>query len=86
MVVLAIVVGVCVLLLIAGLLAPRLSRRLQRGTDRTLGFGAWISHHAPGKLGRWLARPWQLSRRAADRSAETGREGRRELKDATDTD
>jgi hypothetical protein len=80
MVVLGIVLVVCVLLLIAGLVAPRLSRRLQRGTDETLSFGAWISQHAPGKLGRWLAKPFHLSRKAADRSAQTGREGHRELR------
>jgi hypothetical protein len=73
-----IVLAVCLLLLVAGFLAPRVSRRLQSGTDRTLGTGARKAHKAPGKLGKWMAKSFGLSRKAADRSAETGREGRRE--------
>ncbi len=70
------IVGVCILLLILGFLVPRLSAKPQRGVDRTLSTGARGASHAPGKLGRWLAKPFTKSERAADKSAATGRKGR----------
>ena len=48
----------------------------QRGADAAFGAGARGASHAPGKLGRWLAKPFQSSRRAADKSASAGRRGR----------
>jgi hypothetical protein len=74
--VIGVVVAVCVLLLILAFLAPRLSRGPQRGADRAFGAGARGAGHAPGKLGRWLAKPFQTSRKAADKSASAGRRGR----------
>jgi hypothetical protein len=73
------VAAVCVLLLILGFLAPRLSRHPQRGVDRTLGAGQRGAAHAPGPLGRWLPKPFRTSKRAADKSAATGRRGRSKL-------
>jgi Family of unknown function (DUF6411) len=75
----AAIVAVCVLLLILGFLAPRLSRHPQRGVDRTLGAGQQGLAHAPGPLGRWLPKPLRTSRRAADESASAGRRGRSKL-------
>jgi hypothetical protein len=75
----ALIVAVCVLLLILGFLVPRLSRGPQRGVDKTLGAGRRGASHAPGKLGRWLAKPFGTSQRAADKSASTGRRGRAKL-------
>lgn len=75
MVVLAIV-GVCIVLLILGFLLPRLSIWPQRGVDRTLGTGQRAGAKAPGRLGKWLQKPFSFSRRAADRSAGTGRRAR----------
>ena len=74
-----VVIGVCVLLLILAFLAPRLSRGPQRGADAAFGAGARGASHAPGKLGRWLAKPFQSSRRAADKSASAGRRGRSKM-------
>lgn len=67
------VVVICVVLFVLALLAPRLSRRPQQAVDRGFGAGARAAGHAPGPLGRWLAKPFRTSQRAADRSAAAGR-------------
>ncbi|HEX2467231.1 MAG TPA: DUF6411 family protein [Solirubrobacterales bacterium] len=72
----AVIVGVCIVLLILAFLLPRLSRHPQQGVDRTLGVGESAAGKAPGKLGEWLRKPFSSSRRAANRSAEAGRRGR----------
>ena len=77
--IIGVIVGVCILLLILGFLAPRLSRGPQRGVDKTLGAGQRGASHAPGKLGRWLQKPFRTSERAADKSASAGRRGRGKL-------
>jgi hypothetical protein len=75
----AIIVGICVLLLILGFLAPRLSRGPQRGIDSTLGLGQRAGGRAPGILGRLFSRSFGKSRRATDKSASAGRRGRAKL-------
>jgi len=75
----AIIIGVCVVLLILAFLVPRLSRHPQRGVDSTLGTGQSAAGKAPGKLGEWLQKPFSNSRRAANKSAATGRKGRGKL-------
>jgi hypothetical protein len=70
------IVGVCILLLILGFAVPRLSRKPQHGVDRTLEAGQRGASHAPGRLGRWLSKPFRTSERAADKSAAAGRRGR----------
>jgi hypothetical protein len=71
-----VLVGVCIILLILGFLLPRLSTHAQRGVDSTLSSGERVAGSAPGKLGEWLRKPFQTSRKAADKSAQKGREGR----------
>jgi hypothetical protein len=75
----AIIVGVCILLLILGFLVPRLSRGPQRGVDRTLGVGQQAGGKAPGIFGRLFSKGFGTSRRAANRSAAEGRRGRGKL-------
>lgn len=75
----AAIVAVCILLLVLGFLLPRLSRGPQRGVDKTLTGGQGLARKAPGPLGRLLAKPFGSSRRAADRSAATGRRARGKL-------
>jgi hypothetical protein len=75
----AIIIGVCVVLLILAFLLPRLSRYPQRGVDSTLTGGQRAAGKAPGKLGEWLQKPFSSSRKAADKSAATGRKGRSKL-------
>jgi hypothetical protein len=75
----AAVAVICVVLLVLAFLAPRLSSGPQHGVDRTLSFGGRTAHKLPGALGRWLAKPFHTSQRAADKSASLGRRGRGRL-------
>jgi hypothetical protein len=78
-VLIAAVIALCIILLILGFLAPRLSRHPQRGVDRALAGGRRGASHAPGPLGRWLQKPFGTTQRAADKSAGGGRRGRARL-------
>ena len=75
----AIVVGVCIILAILAFLLPRASWWPQKGVDKT--FGAGQVARLAGKLGgRVLAeKPFETSRKAANASAQKGREGRGKL-------
>jgi Family of unknown function (DUF6411) len=75
----AIIIAVCVVLLILAFLLPRLSRHPQRGVDRTLGVGQRTGGKAPGPIGRLFSKSFGMSRRATNKSAETGRRGRGKL-------
>jgi Family of unknown function (DUF6411) len=75
----AIIVGVCVVLLILAFLLPRLSRRPERGVDRTLGVGQTAGGKAPGPVGRLFSKGFRTSRRATNKSASTGRRARGKL-------
>jgi Family of unknown function (DUF6411) len=75
----AIVAGICVLLLILAFLAPRLSSKPQSGVNRAFGTGGSVAGKAPGALGRWLRKPFSQSQKAANKSAATGRKGRGKL-------
>ncbi len=75
----AIVVGICVVLLVLAFLAPRLSRHPERATHRAFGMGGRAAGKAPGPLGRLLAKPFSSSSKAAGRSAAAGRKGRSRL-------
>ena len=77
----AIVVGFCILLLILAFLFPRLSRYPERGGQKVVGTGGRAAGHAPGKLGRWLSKPFTASSKAISKSGSTGRRGRRKLED-----
>ena len=71
-----IIIAVCIILLILAFLLPRLSRHPQRGVDRTLGVGQRTGGKAPGPIGRLFSKSFGMSRRATNKSAETGRKGR----------
>lgn len=75
----AAVIAICVVLLILSFLLPRLSSYPQRGVDKTFGAGQRGASHAPGRVGRWLQKPFSSSRKAADKSASLGRRGRRKM-------
>jgi Family of unknown function (DUF6411) len=70
------VIAFCILLLILAFLAPRLSRHPERGGQKVLGFGSRGAGKAPGKLGRWLSKPFQTSQKAVSKSGSAGRRGR----------
>jgi hypothetical protein len=78
-VIIAGVVVICIVLLVLAFVAPRLSIWPQRGVDRTLGTGQRAAGTAPGPLGRWLQKPFGSARRAANKSAGTGRSERSKL-------
>jgi uncharacterized protein DUF6411 len=75
----AAVIVICIVLLVLAFVAPRLSIWPQRGVDRTIGTGQQAAGEAPGRLGRWLQKPFGNARRAANKSASTGRRGRSRL-------
>ena len=76
---LAVIVGICIVLLVLGFLAPRLSIWPQRGVDRTLGAGQRAGGKAPGPLGRFFSKSFGTSRKATNKSASTGRRARGKL-------
>jgi hypothetical protein len=73
------VVAICVILLILGFLAPRLSSKPQRGVNKTFGTGANVAGKAPGRAGKWLRKPFDTSNKMANKSAATGRKGRSKM-------
>jgi hypothetical protein len=66
----------CILLLILAFLFPRLSRHPERGGQKVVGTGGRAAGHAPGKLGRWLSKPFSTSSKAISKSGSAGRRGR----------
>ena len=72
----AVIVGVCVLLLVLAFLLPRLSIWPQEGVDRTLDAGQRAGSKAPGPLGKLFSKMFGTSRKATDKSASTGRRAR----------
>jgi hypothetical protein len=78
-VVIGAIIAACVVLLVLAFVFPKLSIWPQRGGDRTLAAGQRGAGAAPGKLGRWLQKPFQNSRKAFNRSGSAGRRGRGKL-------
>jgi hypothetical protein len=72
----AAIVAFCVLLFLVAILAPRISRHMQRGGDAPLAGGQRVAGKAPGPLGRWLQKPFGKSRKAVRKSGSAGREVR----------
>jgi hypothetical protein len=75
----AIIVGVCIVLVLLAFLLPGLSSHPQRGVDRTLGVGQRAGGKAPGPLGKLFSRSFGTSRRATNKSASTGRRARSKM-------
>jgi hypothetical protein len=74
------IVGFCVLVFVTALVAPRVSRTLQRGGDKPLSFGQRAGSKAPGPLGRLLQKPFSSSRRAVSKSETAGERTRGKLR------
>jgi Family of unknown function (DUF6411) len=75
----AVVIAICIVLAILAFLAPRLSRYPERGVERTYGAGGRAAGKAPGRLGRWLRKPFDSANGATSKSARAGRRGRAKL-------
>jgi hypothetical protein len=71
------VLAFCVLIFVLAFVAPRLSRGPQRAGQGAMGFGSRGASKAPGKLGRWLSKPFQSGSRAIGESGAAGRRERR---------
>jgi hypothetical protein len=74
--VIAAVLGFCVLLLIFAFVFPRLSQKPERGGHKVVGVGQRGAGKAPGKLGRWLSKPFASAQKAISKSGSAGRRGR----------
>ena len=73
------VIALCLLLFLLAVVAPRLSRKPERASRKAFGLGSRGASKAPGKLGRWLAKPFHTGSRAAAWSADKGRDVRSKL-------
>jgi hypothetical protein len=69
----------CAVLFVAGFVAPKRSRRLQKGMDRILRKGERKSDRSAGRLGDWTEASLEKVRRVGDKSAEAGRSVRKKL-------
>jgi hypothetical protein len=69
----AAIIAFCVLVFVVALLAPRVSRWLERGGDKPLSAGQTTASKAPGPVGRLLQKPFGKSRKAVHKSGSAGR-------------
>ena len=74
--VIAAVIGICVLVLIIAFLVPRLSGHAERGGKKPFSLGSRGASKAPGKAGEVAAKPFQKAQEAIGKSGSKGREGR----------
>lgn len=79
--VIALVLVVCLVLLIIGFVAPRFSKRLERGVNSDAERSENRAEHTPHVLIKPLEKTAGLSQKAADRSLEAGRVAREKLGD-----
>jgi hypothetical protein len=75
----AVIVVVCIVLAVLAFILPRMSWWPQKGVDKTLGGGQSAAGKLPGKAGELAEKPFQSSRKAANKSASKGREGRSKM-------
>jgi hypothetical protein len=75
----AVIVVVCIVLAVLAFLLPRASWWPQKGVDKTLGKGQDAASNLPGKAGELAQKPFESSRKAANKSASKGREGRSKM-------
>lgn len=69
----------CILVFLVAIIAPRMSRHLERGGDAPLRGGQRAAGKAPGPLGRWFQKPFGTSRKAVHKSGSAGRKTRSKL-------
>ena len=77
--VIAAVIGFCLLILILAFVLPRLSRHPERGGQKVLGVGGRGASKAPGQLGHWLSKPFSKGQKAVSKSGSAGRRGRSKM-------
>jgi Family of unknown function (DUF6411) len=72
----AIVIGICVVVLILAFVLPRLSRPVEHGAKKPFGIGQRAGSKAPGKAGQVAQKPFSSAKKAIGKSGSKGREGR----------
>ncbi len=77
--IIAVVIGICVLLAILGFLVPALSNHARRGSDKGFSLGRRAGSKAPGPIGRLLSKSFGKSQNAADKSHSAGKGARAKL-------
>jgi hypothetical protein len=75
----AAVIVFCIVLVVLAFLAPRLSRHFQRAGEKPLELGQRAGGKAPGKLGKWLRKPFSTGEKAIQKSGAEGRRARTKL-------
>ena len=73
------IIAVCIVLAVLAFVLPKTSIWPQKVVDKTLSVPQKGASKAPGKLGQWLQKPFSSSRKATNKSASKGREGRSKL-------
>jgi hypothetical protein len=74
--VIAAVIGFCVLVLVLAFLLPRLSQYVQRGGQKPLGLAGRAGGKAPGKAGEVAQKSFGKASQAISKSGSKGRQGR----------
>ena len=74
--VIAIVIGICVLIAILAFLLPRLSQHAEKGSKLPFTAGQRAGSKAPGKAGEAAAKPFSKAKEAISKSGSKGRQGR----------
>jgi len=78
-VLIAAIVGLCVLLALLGFLVPRLSDRAKHGTDKGFAAGQRAGGKAPGPIGGLLSKSLGKSQSATTKSHSAGKQTRFKL-------
>ncbi len=76
--VIAIVAGVCVVLLILAFLLPRMSSHAERAGKAPMHGGSRAGRKVPG-IGKWLAKPFESGSKWMSKSGSAGRRGRSKM-------
>jgi Family of unknown function (DUF6411) len=73
------IIAFCLILLVLAFLAPRISRYFQEAGEKPMELGERAGGKAPGKLGKWLRKPFSKGDRAIEKSGSAGRRARAKL-------
>ncbi|MEA2446048.1 MAG: hypothetical protein QOJ12_3340 [Thermoleophilales bacterium] len=75
----AIVVAACIVLFVLAFLFPRLSRGPQKAGNEAISLPQRGAGKAPGRLGRWLQKPFSSARKMFNKSGSEGRHKRSKM-------
>ena len=72
----AAVVGICIVIAVLAFLLPRLSQPAERGSKKPFSLGQRAAGQAPGKAGEVAQKPFAKAKEAISKSGSKGRQGR----------